>query len=908
VFDCGRQRGSAWRAADMGANWRFDMSNSHFARQAWLLVLAFITVNSLVVFGGRSRVPMAPTLGTMGLASQLPYRYDGPVPNNSIEIDMGGAFNASYVYDTYLGKSLRAGTIPLWDPYLGFGHPQLGNGLSGVLYPLNWLHAALPAPYRDAVYLLNWLLGGLFLYLYLQRLGVSARDAALGATALFCSGWFQGWLALREITGVAAWFPLLLYAIERVAGHPGWRYAPLVLATGVYFTITAGHPEAFIVSLLTAMVYGFARVLVLPRGKTAALGTLAFGAAAGLLLAAPMWVSFIDAVSYSINPHHDYASAAGLVAVPGHAYAAYWLPNVFGIMHDPDTAMLRAGLVESCNALCSEIEAPGWLPPVLGFLAVAGLWSLRSGIRRVVVFFAAAYALIAAKIWGVPGIQLIGRLPILDEINWPRYGAFVLIVAVAVVAVHGARRLVTVPVREWRAPIAMWLACVVALALVALSTIVGTGSGLSDAARDRSLVFLALGTAWAMLPPLMMWLAHARSDGALRVPFIAVLGMVFPAIAYGTGGFTAPQYVLLSAVYLAVFVAASTIATFAPRFTARAGAVLLVVCGSVPINASAALLRSGLPSRYDALALPPYLVKLKALQEGGLYRSFSFDAVPMPNVQTAVGIPGMGWIVPLVPEPSRLFFKQFLDRTIRMPNWYAGNVTAWPDAVPHGALTELHYNLRFFSLSAVRYVAVQNTALGAAGTGLQKELTPVYHDASSGVTLFENRAALPRIFLAPRVRIAATQDEVWRALPRIASLRHEVLAETGTPMEAILPDHESAGDVLSFDVDPNEVRSEYRARVPGMLVLTDLMVPGWRASIDGAEVPLYRVDGVFRGVRLERAGTYRVRFWYRPRYWTIALLLAVAGAAAAGLACLLRWPVARATQRRDQSVSNGGGA
>lgn len=850
-------------------------------------MLVFITVNSLVFFAGRSRVPMAPTLGTMGLASQLPYGYGGPVPNNSIEIDMGGAFNASYAFDTYLARSLREGVLPLWDPYLGFGHPHLGNGLSGVLYPLNWLQAAIPAPYRDAVYFLNWILAAWFLYLYLRRLGLGATEALLGGTVVFSSGWFHGWLALREITGVAAWFPLLLYAIERVVRDPNWRYRHVVLAVGVYCTITAGHPEAFIVSLLTATVYGFTRVGGLTQGKAKALGTLTLGSLSGLLLAAPMWISFIDAASYSINPHHDYATNAGLVAVPGHAVTAYWLPNVFGIMHDPDTAMLRVGLVQSCNALCSEIEAPGWLPPVVGFLGIAGILSLRRRWRQpVVVFFTATFVLVAAKIWGVPGVQVIGMVPILHEINWPRYGAFLLFIAVAIVGVHGVRHLLMVPAREWRVVIAVWLACVTVMAAIAWSHIAESGA-LRDAARERGLYFLMLDIVWAMLPPLLMWIARLRADAGFRVPFIAGLGMALPAIAYGTGGFTATHYVLLSALYCATFVFASVIAILAPRLNAWAGAALFVLCGAVPVTATATILRSGLPSRYDALTLPPYLVKLAALQEGGLYRSFSFDAVPMPNVHTAVGIPGMGWIVPLVPESSRLFFRQFLDRTIRMPNWYAGNVTAWPDAVPHGALKELYRNLPFFSLSAVRYVLTQHTSLDdAGGIGLKNELKAIYHDPSSGVTIFENTRALPRVFFASRIRTVKRQEQVWKTLREIESLRDEVIVETDAPMASMRPKDSSTGTVLDFKVNANEVRTRFHATVPGILVLSDLMVPGWHVEINGAAAPLYRVNGIFRGVRLEGAGNYDVRFWYRPRYWTLSLLLSIAGCIAAALACL----------------------
>jgi hypothetical protein len=49
----------------------------------------------------------------------------------------------------------------------------------------------------------------------------------------------------------------------------------------------------------------------------------------------------------------------------------------------------------------------------------------------------------------------------------------------------------------------------------------------------------------------------------------------------------------------------------------------------------------------------------------------------------------------------------------------------------------------------------------------------------------------------------------------------------------------------------------------GILVLTDLAYPGWRAEADGHPVPILRADGLFRAVALP-AGPHQVIFTYRP--------------------------------------------
>jgi hypothetical protein len=71
-----------------------------------------------------------------------------------------------------------------------------------------------------------------------------------------------------------------------------------------------------------------------------------------------------------------------------------------------------------------------------------------------------------------------------------------------------------------------------------------------------------------------------------------------------------------------------------------------------------------------------------------------------------------------------------------------------------------------------------------------------------------------------------------------------------------------------------------------LLVLTDSWFPGWKASVDGDEVPIERVDYLIRGVPVP-AGKHRVEFRYEPASWRagwiVSLLALVAILAAAGV-------------------------
>lgn len=65
--------------------------------------------------------------------------------------------------------------------------------------------------------------------------------------------------------------------------------------------------------------------------------------------------------------------------------------------------------------------------------------------------------------------------------------------------------------------------------------------------------------------------------------------------------------------------------------------------------------------------------------------------------------------------------------------------------------------------------------------------------------------------------------------------------------------------VTSFT--PNEVVLDIEAEQGGLLVVSEIYHPSWRASVDGAEVPVHRVDIALRGVEVP-AGSHELRFTY----------------------------------------------
>jgi hypothetical protein len=71
--------------------------------------------------------------------------------------------------------------------------------------------------------------------------------------------------------------------------------------------------------------------------------------------------------------------------------------------------------------------------------------------------------------------------------------------------------------------------------------------------------------------------------------------------------------------------------------------------------------------------------------------------------------------------------------------------------------------------------------------------------------------------------------------------------------------------VFSYDGDALSLRVD--ARVDGFVSFIDNWDPDWQATVDGRSVPIERLFGTFKSVRLA-AGAHHVAFAYRPPAWT----------------------------------------
>lgn len=148
-------------------------------------------------------------------------------------------------------------------------------------------------------------------------------------------------------------------------------------------------------------------------------------------------------------------------------------------------------------------------------------------------------------------------------------------------------------------------------------------------------------------------------------------------------------------------------------------------------------------------------------------------------------------------------------------------------------------------------------------------------------------AALPHAWVASSQRLASTPEERWSL----------AASDTWDPAATAIVDHQL--DVQSDTNRPNAKHVEMekntadyqRMRVDsrgGILVVSDLMYPGWTATVDRRQAEAVTVNIALRGVVVP-PGQHTVEWAYRPRWVPLANGCTIAGVLVVMLGgCLLR--------------------
>jgi hypothetical protein len=440
----------------------------------------------------------------------------------------------------FLRDSLARGEFPGWNPYQGLGFPVFGDPLYGVFYPPNWLFLLVGRGFVASM--LNW---QCFLHMawgaagvcwLARRLGASGKAIVVAGLAWALSGyttaqWTSGLLLLAD-----AWVPwaavghVALLGSLRTGGN-AWRRGLVKAALPTVFAVFLG--EVFLAMIGAGFGVVFAAMLhaverradpSLPRARPvwlmrAGLAVLlAFGAGTVVIVPARMLLGSTErsaalsrelAEGCSLHP----LRLAEFVAPHsmGDAYGEYPAASIVGEAK-LDGLPLSYSVYLGASVVALALAAFGrgrGLPLLLGGLATAAL------------------LLAFGKHTPVHGVFRRIVFP-LAYMRYPEKYTVLLVVAVALLAAMGAKRILSAEPQPWRRS-ALLLACVVAFGVLAYFTLPALW-----------MVFAVRGALLGCLALLGILAAHvlaARNSPVAPPALVAIVAFDLAAAAWPLQGF-----------------------------------------------------------------------------------------------------------------------------------------------------------------------------------------------------------------------------------------------------------------------------------------------------------------------------------------------------------------------------------
>ncbi len=170
----------------------------------------------------------------------------------------GDFLEQNFVYRLFAAVSLKQGVFPFWNPYVFSGMPFFADVQAAVLYPLN----LVLTPFASREWLSPLLveyqivvhiaMAGCFMYLLSREFGASRYGSLLsGITFMFC-GFFTTHIFHENLIHAAAWFPLAIFLFKRAMDRTSLLYASLT-ALVLCTIFLCGYPQ-----LLVHMYYWLA--------------------------------------------------------------------------------------------------------------------------------------------------------------------------------------------------------------------------------------------------------------------------------------------------------------------------------------------------------------------------------------------------------------------------------------------------------------------------------------------------------------------------------------------------------------------------------------------------------------------------------------------------------------------------
>ena len=808
-----------------------------------LLVALVVLFFPDVVLGGRTLSSSSTQWGVMG--ERPPYGYPETGDSTHPRVLKGGPDYNNYLADPLapaaglepraekISRLLRSGQVPVWARNMGLGRPVIG---SWGLKPLRLPVLLAPTPLVWDVFLLARLVvAGVFTYLLARRLGLRTLGATAAAISFAFTGYSMLFINMPHVD-FAMMLPIVLLAVDRVVEAPSAGRVT-VAAVAVALGLVSDNPRTTVIVGLMAAAFGAYRAVSLHRAEERRLVLRRLAVLGGTLVAGvglTMW-AVLPFLELTAGPGFAGESSgkigareAGLDSLPAGKAIAQVIPFFEG---PPALGFGRQGT-----------DVDSYVGMATLFLAVMAMAS-RAAMRRGGWFLVGATAVMWGKLYGLPLVNWIGGLPLLQDVKWDKYlppAAALCVVLLAGIGVDGFVE------RRWR----------------------GRGVGLA-----------AGGLAGAL--GLFVWMNRGLLGDLPRSHLVLQLFVVLAVLGAAVG-------IWLSA----------RAGRVAPRFATGALIGLVVVellfhtfpvkedwlpPGLQPVLKRTQLQVIDRAVRHDPFTEPPFVAFLR--RDRTPFRVFGLDRILSPNTASAFDLEDIRSFTPTMTARLTRYVRAFINPSLRGRFVGAPYVVEGSEEDP----PRLSDN-PMLDLLNVKYVL---TAEGGSELLDEAQFTLVHEEA--GVRVYRNRDVLPRAFLVheavavPDVEAAVARMRAPGFDPSATAVVEGLPASVGRGLAGA-----GGGSVRVVRREDARIELDVHTDTPALLVLSDIYYPDWNATIDGHPAVVRPTDVALRSVAVG-PGRHRVVFAYEPD--TVAVGAAVSGVILLALLTATAWSAIRRRRR-----------
>jgi hypothetical protein len=672
-----------------------------------------------------------------------------------------------------------------------------------------------PGPVALAwISLLQTLTCGLGMWLFLRRgLCLSYWPAAVASWCAPLTGFMTLWQG-HILVAPVCWLPWMLLAVRRSVEHP-WGWSTVCLAILTALLILSGAPDVVGLVLITTGLYAI-WLLATDEPSRRKLGR-ATSTAIGITLA---WLAgFLLAAPYLI-PLQEYMRTGA--RLESRTAGSEERPPV-GLSALPTVVVPDFYGSDRADSipLAKGNRLEGSAGACAGLLAVfwlAPLAGFHRGLRRESIFF--ALLAVAGLGWtlGVPVFVNVLRMKPFNILSYNRW-VFATADAILVLAAIGMESLRRTPLKRQLS--------------VAIPMLLAAGFGF-----------------WCLIR-------------LLQLPE-PLFSQIETSVRQGRGGSMTLDRLRAAQHSFSVCYAVGALLSLAAEIgwllTLKRSRSLDWCQAAIVVLLPAQLLWFAWGERRQAdwdLYFPRVaaLEKLAALPPG---RIWGIDCLP-PNLNQFCGLEDIRGYDAV--DPSS-FVKLFdLARDPRSPrSTYAATQEALPQLITTGGRVKLHPVADFLN---VRYLVLRTPPPVNFPVVVQQD----------DYWVLENRDVLPRAFVPRSVKVVKNDAEALAIMQNA----------TFDPRETVLtPSDPDVSSVAQGTVDiqhpsPTHAILEANLASTGIVVVSEMWDPGWRAELDGVKCPLLRVDTALQGVRVP-SGKHRIQLIYDPPSLRLGIKMAMVAA------------------------------